>query len=96
MLLEFVYRVEKWCLCGYNFRHDPRTKRKPRIELHEPHQLPRPDSPVEMVEGELLMRVLVPSLEIRRLGGFGLLDEKGLAAFVMLIERIGERHGEGF
>ena len=36
------------------------------------------------------MRVLVPSLEIRRSGGFGLLDEKGLAAFVMLIERSGD------
>ena len=38
----------------------------------------------------LLMKLLVPSLEIKRLSGFGLLDEKGLSAFGMLIEGSGD------
>ena len=38
----------------------------------------------------LPMKLLVPSLEIRRLSGFGLLDEKGLSAFSMLIEGSGD------
>ena len=35
------------------------------------------------------MKLRVPSLEIKRLGGFGLLDEKGLSVFGMLMKGLG-------
>jgi hypothetical protein len=91
MLLEFVYGVEKWCLCGYyEVQARSKDKRKSRIEFYKPHLTPRLDSPVEKVEGELLMKLRVPSLEIKRLGGFGLFDEKGVSAFGMLIKGSGD------
>jgi len=73
-----------------------KNKRKTLKRASEPHLLPRLDSPVEKVVGVLLMKLLVPSLEIKRLSGFGLLDEKGLSAFGMLIEGSGQHRGEPF
>ena len=90
MLLEFVYRVEKWRLWGYKFQARSKNKKKSRIELHEPHLIPRLDSPVVKVEGGLLMKLRVPSLEIKSLGGFGLPDEKGLSVFGMLMKGSGD------
>ncbi|SRR6266851_5017643 len=58
-----------------------------RTERREPRLLPRRGSPVEKAEGELLMKLRVPSLKIKRLGGFCLLVEKQLSAFGMLMER---------
>jgi hypothetical protein len=58
-----------------------------RTERREPRLLPRRGSPVEKAEGELLMKLRVPSLKIKRLGGFCLLVEKQLSAFGVLMER---------
>ena len=58
-----------------------------RTERRKPRLLPRRDSPVEKAEGELLMKLRVPSLKIKRLGGFCLLVEKQLSAFGTLMER---------